>query len=338
MNMKRMSTILAAAALILAGLSCTPDNTIPDWPWADPSDPDPEWTDVTSSFGKISDGIQVLKAPSRLRGRNAVAYAAVIDLSKAAFRVWSIDNPDLQGTTEAFKTPSEFYTSMSKPSIVINAGFFYADGDKYYTSSLAVSEGRLYSPNINYASEDWISIYYPTRAAFVEHSDGSFEACWTYWNDGSHWIYQSPAQNSWASSPLKAPDATFPVEAASFEAKTAIGGGPVLLKAGKIVNSYRQELFDGEGGIMCDGRHPRTAVGITADRHLVLFVCEGREMTEGVPGYTTEEVARLMKGLGCTDAINLDGGGSSCMLVGGSETIKPSDGSQRSVASFVYIK
>ena len=50
-------------------------------------------------------------------------------------------------------------------------------------------------------------------------------------------------------------------------------------------------------------------------------------MTTGVAGMTTENVANIMKTLGCTDAINLDGGGSSCMLVNGQETIKTSDSS-----------
>jgi len=55
---------------------------------------------------------------------------------------------------------------------------------------------------------------------------------------------------------------------------------------------------------------------------------------------TTENVANIMKTLGCTDAINLDGGGSSCMLVNGQETIKTSDssGDERSVASVVTLK
>ena len=69
-----------------------------------------------------------------------------------------------------------------------------------------------------------------------------------------------------------------------------------------------------------------------------MFVCEGRNMTEGVKGFTTEEVAEIMKELGCVEAINLDGGGSSCMLVNGKETIKVSDGSQRAVASAVMFK
>jgi len=67
-------------------------------------------------------------------------------------------------------------------------------------------------------------------------------------------------------------------------------------------------------------------------------VCEGRNKTPNVPGYTTEEVAKIMKSLACVDALNLDGGGSSCMLVNGKSTIKESDGSQRSVVTGISLK
>ena len=57
-----------------------------------------------------------------------------------------------------------------------------------------------------------------------------------------------------------------------------------------------------------------------------------------VKGLTTEQLGRLLLSLGCTQAINLDGGGSSCMLIGGKESISPSDGSQRRVASTLMLK
>lgn len=46
-----------------------------------------------------------------------------------------------------------------------------------------------------------------------------------------------------------------------------------------------------------------------------IFCCEGRNKTPNVPGFTLEEVAYILRDLGCLDAMNLDGGGSSCMLV-----------------------
>jgi exopolysaccharide biosynthesis protein len=61
-------------------------------------------------------------------------------------------------------------------------------------------------------------------------------------------------------------------------------------------------------------------------------------MTEGVAGLTTGEVARVLLDLGCTEALNLDGGGSTCLLVDGKSTVQESDGSQRPVGSTIMLK
>jgi exopolysaccharide biosynthesis protein len=132
------------------------------------------------------------------------------------------------------------------------------------------------------------------------------------------------------------PSDSYPEKAAEFEAQTAIGGGPVLINAGKYANTWSEEMFD-VGGVNPTSNNPRTAIGVTAEKKLVFFVCEGRNQTEGVAGLTTEDLANVLMDLGCVEAINLDGGGSSCMLVNGKETIKVSDGSQRAVASTVMI-
>ena len=151
-------------------------------------------------------------------------------------------------------------------------------------------------------------------------------------------MYPVPADNSWDKSPLSQPSADFPEGGQPFAAKTGIGGGPVLINEGKVVDTFREELFNGTSGISPDTSQPRTAVGITADEKMIFFVCEGRQMTSGVHGFTTGEVAEILLSLGCVEAMNLDGGGSSCMLVNGKETIKVSDGTQRSVASALMLK
>jgi exopolysaccharide biosynthesis protein len=64
-----------------------------------------------------------------------------------------------------------------------------------------------------------------------------------------------------------------------------------------------------------DVLHPRTSIGFNATlKQLVLVVVDGRQkkISEGV---SEEELARLMLEFGCSDAINLDGGGSSVMIV-----------------------
>ena len=56
---------------------------------------------------------------------------------------------------------------------------------------------------------------------------------------------------------------------------------------------------------------------------LIIMVIKGRY--PDAAGATLTQEAQLLKNLGCEEALNLDGGGSSCMIVNGKETIKPSD-------------
>ena len=353
---KTITKVFSCAVIFAFLLSCTDGsagNVVEDWPWEDPAepeqpapDPGPEdpnpaildlgWTNVGDAYGKLPEHIDVYRSPSDFDGKAAVAYIAVADMKSAKWDVWSVKSDLTYKTNDSYKTPAEVYQEQNCP-VVINGGyFFWSDGN--YTSSLAVSNGEVLAYNINYASEDWISVYYPTRAAFVQNKDGKFDACWTYaTSSGQHYAYQTPADNSYSKSPLDVPSATFPEKASEFEAQTAIGGGPVLINKGKIVDTWKEELFE-VGGVEPASSQPRTAVGVTSDKKMIMFVCEGRNMTEGVKGMTTAEVAEILKDLGCIEAINLDGGGSTCMLVNGKETIKVSDGAQRAVASAVYFK
>lgn len=319
------------------------------WPWEDeeeiesPADDAEDdaaldkWTDVSAEYSSLPSHIRVYKSPSELEGKAAVAFIAVADLKSASWDIWSINDAAMEGTSDAFKTPSDIYGDGAWP-VVINAGFFYASGGKNYSSSLAVRNSEVLAYNINYASEDWKTMYYPTRAAFLETADGQFDACWTYRTWDNHYVYPAPAENTWEAKPATQPSGSYPEGAEEFAAKTAIGGGPVLIDGGKFKDSYVEELFNGASGIGPDSNQPRTAIGVTSDKKMIMFVCEGREMTKGVFGLTTADVANVLLDLGCVEAINLDGGGSSCMLVCGKQTIKVSDGTQRAVGSTIMIK
>ena len=370
--------ILSALALMLTLSCTEPESSLPDWPWQDPEEevqpeqkpepapepedpdtpvepepepePEPEqdplpvidatldrWTDVSADYDALPAYIKVYRSPEALEGKHAVAYIAVADLDSAEWDIWSVRSDDSYVTSDSYKTPSDIYDE-EKWLVVINGGFFYVSGGKNYTASLAVRDSEVLAYNINYASEDWKSIYYPTRAAFLELQDGSFDACWTYKRWDAHFMYPSPADNSWEAEPAAQPGEDYPEGGVTFESMTGIGGGPVLIDKGKYVDSYVQELFYGPTGISPDSDQPRSAIGVTSDCRMIFFVCEGRQMTEGVNGLTTADVANVLLDLECVEAINLDGGGSSCMLVNGKETIKVSDGSQRSVASTVMLK
>lgn len=89
-----------------------------------------------------------------------------------------------------------------------------------------------------------------------------------------------------------------------------ISGGPYLLKDNQIfIDMTAQKLQS------IEGRNPRTAIGYTEDNNLVLVAVDGREGSS--VGLTLVELAKLMKTLGCTNAINLDGGGSTVMYIKG---------------------
>ncbi len=86
--------------------------------------------------------------------------------------------------------------------------------------------------------------------------------------------------------------------------------GPLVL----IQNTVPAEDLSNMGS-HCSSRHPRSAVGVTDDNRLILLTADGR--TEMAAGMTCEEVGETMKQLGCVDALNLDGGGSTTLWAAG---------------------
>ena len=117
---------------------------------------------------------------------------------------------------------------------------------------------------------------------------------------------------------------------------TGVGGGPVLLQRGKIfITNEEERMFSGKA---INDKHPRTAMGYTPDHKLIILVIEGRH--PGIAeGATLLQEAQIFKSLRCVEALNLDGGGSSCLLINGKETIMPSDKEgERAVPAVFLIK
>lgn len=90
------------------------------------------------------------------------------------------------------------------------------------------------------------------------------------------------------------------------------------------------------------GSAPRTALGITEDEKIVLYTIDGRQSGYSY-GVQLSTLAQRMKELGCTDAINLDGGGSTTFvaaLPGFDNKImnRPSDGSERKVSTYFLFE
>lgn len=100
--------------------------------------------------------------------------------------------------------------------------------------------------------------------------------------------------------------------------KNIMTAGPMLLHEGALVPQRDDRTF-------VTKRHNRTALGVRPDGTTLLVVADGR-FKHKAEGLSLTELERVMHWLGCTEAINLDGGGSSTMYVKDSGVVNyPSD-------------
>lgn len=118
-----------------------------------------------------------------------------------------------------------------------------------------------------------------------------------------------------------------------IEIEQAIGGGPLLIRDGKILIDGEAEGFPRASFI--DKRHPRTALGVDADGKLLLVTVDGRAAFS--QGASLLELANIMLRLGAVQALNLDGGGSTTMVVNNLVVNAPSDGAERPVANGLLV-
>ncbi len=285
---------------------------------------------MSEGFGNMQDYLSVYENMGTIEGKKMKAYIAVADMNNPETRFTVL------GEKSGYQTPDEFYMANSKPAFVMNAGYFYSGN----ALGLVIRDGQFVregTPMVYRTVNDVTKVYYPTQAAFGFFGGQNFSADWVYASQGVTYAYPSPAANKTGDEPLPMPDKDYPEGASVWNPDMAIGAGPMLIKDGNVNVTWEPEMFDNASGIQASYNHPRSAIGVTQYGYLVFFVCEGRNKTPDTPGLSLFDVADLLHNLGCVEAINLDGGGSSCLLVNGQETIIPSDGEQRKVVTAVAV-
>lgn len=115
--------------------------------------------------------------------------------------------------------------------------------------------------------------------------------------------------------------------------------GPTLVEDGSVVAGIDAvEVDTNVGNHSIQGQQPRTGLGMIAPRHLVAIVVDGRS-----PGYsrgvTMTEFAAIFSGLGAVLAYNLDGGGSSTMVLDGTLVNNPlGRGRERGTSDIIYVR
>ncbi|MCK7524134.1 MAG: phosphodiester glycosidase family protein [Ignavibacteriales bacterium] len=112
--------------------------------------------------------------------------------------------------------------------------------------------------------------------------------------------------------------------------KEMMGGHPITVKDGSVASMDPNDPF-------VFNRHPRTAVGVNQDTtKLFLITVDGRQISS--LGMNLYELADLMLQLGIYQGINLDGGGSTTMVVRNEVVNSPSDASgERPVSNALIV-
>jgi exopolysaccharide biosynthesis protein len=295
------------------------------------------WQNLDSLYQPLPASMHVYKSTSDMEGKPNIMYYAIADLK----------NRNLQFTTDTAShrrlTPSEFYDKNMRPLLVVNCSFFsFATNQNL---NLVVKNGKLVSYNdedIAAKGKDTLTWFHSFTGTFGISKKRKADIAWTFTDSSKKFPFHSENPvHSIRDSSQKIDLTTIykrsykPVKFSKWKVQTAIGGGPVLVQDGEIkISNDEERKFAGRAAF---NREPRTAIGYTKEQRIIVWVCEGR--SDSAAGLTLLDEAKILKDLGCVEALNLDGGGSSCMLINGKETNTPSSkGVQRPVPSVFLIE
>ena len=305
--------------------------------------PEPEaysvnWNNVSSKYG-MPKSIKLYNAATDVTGRTVTAWYAVADMSAGDLEFRPVMN-------SAPAKPSEAAKSLDGVHLLINGGFFEGDKSLSYIMDrgIELATGVQSLKCSYYADENMTPVnrtYHVTRGAFGVDQNQEPSMKWLY--GSKDWAYDTPIAN-YISGPALKPSTTFPSACRTWNVHSAIGGGPVILRDDHVCFDYLSIRDKGNASrrvgnyeLLGDDvfgpsvRTARTAIGHTYDGKIVLMVVECGGGSEGV---TLDELARLMKSVGCTDALNLDGS-ASFMCAGSDAALLTSEEPQ--TLSFVAL-
>jgi exopolysaccharide biosynthesis protein len=115
---------------------------------------------------------------------------------------------------------------------------------------------------------------------------------------------------------------------------SVIGGGPQLIKDGRVaITNAAEKILP---SFVSDG-HPRTAIARLKSGQVLLLTVDGRQPGESI-GMSLTMLAELLIEFGAVDAINLDGGGSTAMVIRNKLVNNPSDATgERPVSDAILV-
>ncbi len=280
-----------------------------------------KWKNVDSLFQPLPDNVHIFFTNDSLEGKPNIAYYVSAPLKEKGL-LFTVD-------TTLFRrfTPTQYFEKNNQPLLVMNCTFFEFKNNT--NVSAAIKNGKLVGFNVHSIAgkgKDTLTYYHSLGSALGIDKNRNASVAWLFTDSSKKYALASNSVvNNFKDS---FPKLSYKKIASSnnlykWKMQTAVGGGPVLLKNGSIQITNKEEIkFSSKTGLT--DKHPRTAMGYTDDGQLIMLVIQGRFPAKA-EGATLIQEAQIFKDLGCVEALNLDGGGSSCLLINGKQTIIPSD-------------
>lgn len=298
------------------------------------------WVRADFLFGPLPPSVQVFKSTDSLEGKPNVAFYVVVDLKDKALTFTS------DSAYNRRLTPQQFYELNNRPFVTVNCTFFSFETNR--NLSLLVRNRSILAYNNHIApgkGSDTLRYHKFLGSALGITKKRKADVAWVYADSSMKWpiaveanppfITDSIASVSFSqfSNVAKSDKGTLGIKH-KWKVVTAVGGGPVLVQNGAVrITNNEERKFAGKA---INDKHPRTAMGYTADGKLIILAIQGRY--PGIAeGASLTHTAMILKDLNCIEALNLDGGGSSCLLINGKETITPSDHKKQRAVPAVFI-
>ena len=255
--------------------------------------PQSEWVEITEDF-ELPEGIRLFNNDAR--------------------KAWYLE---LDMSNEEYILHPYISSSQGLPSFSREVGSIAAINGGYFSGSTSLStivypggDIKSQNPTVLSRTVDGVSRnYHISRGHFGVNTDRSMTVDWIYHFgatiDDLYRLDQAIPNERGTPAPAPNRDDGSPFE----DLLVGIGGGPVLIKDGEINITFTEELIWGGVGEFNE-RRARTAVCYTEDDRALLFVANES------PGMAFDVLADVLFDLGCHEALNLDGGGSTHMTVG----------------------
>jgi len=304
--------------LILIGsvvTGCRPISVVDD-------EPNLVWTEITSTLGALPPEITVFQGTDE--NIPVKAWYAQIRIQPGSGLV-SVKRADAATGAESVSS----FSIRNEACLVVNGGYFLDEETGSRPIGLVVSDGVIVNHAIHRISSDDIR-YNALRSAIGITDSGTLDIAWVSSRNDSvfAWTEAIENQQGFPAQPLPRSMSRFwPVE-------QALAAGPALVIDGNVdVHTDSEIFFD----TPIPNIHPRTAAGINADGDLLLMIVDGRQASSR--GVNLIELAGMMLDVGAVRAINLDGGGSTAMVVGDSLLNRPvGTGKERPVATAIVVR